>query len=1005
MKNEVTEDDSMVDVVRREGISAVWLVPLIALLFGGWLLFKSISERGVFITVQFENGDGLVVGKTQVKYKGLVIGTVKGFDTSEDLRNVQVEIEMIKHAEPILTDKTLFWYVTADVSLQGVSGLDTLLSGSYITIQPDIEKMGSPTREFIALDEPPELDKTTPGLHLTLTASTLGSINRNSPVSFKKLEVGYVSGHNYDEKNNQVLIDIFIEPEYAHLVKDTSRFWNVSGFNVTGSLTDGIQINTESLAAIIAGGIAFDHASYEEEAKVVAQNGDIYALHADFMSAEMSDEIRLILDWDSGVNVGASINFEGITAGRITSFERIDPVSRKIVALVKMNPQMSPYLTTEAQFYIESPSVDLAGVTNLNQLLTGSQIVIRPALSGEKLDVFTVYNTKPAYNYSEPGLHLILQASNIDSLNPDSGVYFGQQQVGRIEAIENKGSDNFLLHVFIKPQFENLVSTDTRFWNASGLRFTGGLQNYEFQSQTLQTLLKGGIAFDIGEQNNKEMPENGTIFPLLANKDVAKENVIFEMKVPTDKNIKTHMRIMYRGEKIGSVHKVERHQEQALLKVGLLPKYKYVLREGTQFWFVQTKISLSGLTDTEALLGGSYFSLNIGDGEPTDRFVASMTPPKKSIKSDGLQLSMVAKSGNIATPGSPISYRGFVVGQVDNIELDDQSDNVLLHVTIEEKHRHLVNAHSRFYNASGVTITGNLSKLVVKTESVDTILTGGISFYNDKLSGNEEAVKEGEQFPLYDNFSLAEAAGTPITIYFNEIDGLKDGLLIKYKGQTIGLIDRLSFEENKYGVKAIAFLNDAGKKFSVEGSKFWLVKPELGLVGSQNLDAIVENYVAVLPGDGEKTTTFNAEDFAPAITALPYGLNLKLSSKRLGSVRVGNPVLYRQVKVGEVIGVDLASTADSVNIYINIADKYAKLVTAQSAFWNTSGLHIDAGLFSGVKVDSESIETLLAGGIAFATPEDADGLTPVTSGHSFKLNDKFQEKWHDWQPVIMLDQK
>lgn len=1004
MNNRVTEDDSMVDVIRREGISAVWLVPVIAFLFGGWLLFKSIADRGVFINIQFESAEGIVVGSTEVKYKGLTLGTVKDVEVSEDLRNVEVKVEMLKQAEPMLTDKTLFWYVTADVSFQGVTGLDTLLSGSYISVQPDLNSSGKATRSFVALEQSPELDKNAPGLHLTLTAPNLGSISKNSPVTYKQMEVGHVSGHEYDEESNQVLIHAYIEPQYAHLVKDISRFWNVSGFNVTGSLTAGIQINTESLAAVVAGGIAFDNVDYEQ-AKAIAENGQRYTLYDDYLSAEMGHEIRLILGWNSNLDVGSSLVFQGLVIGKIKSFEVIDPEEKKIIAVAEVTPRITRYLTTASQFYIESPEFDLGGVTNLNQMLTGSHIVVRPSMDGDKSSVFPVYNIKPAYNYSEPGLHLVLQATSLDYLSIRSGVYFEQQQVGIVEAIETKGPNDYLVHIFIRPEYQRYVSSDSHFWNASGMRVTGGFQHFEVQAQSLQTILKGGIAFDVGVEQDADQPENGDLFQLFVNKDVAKERVAFEIMSPTTKGLKTGMRIMYRGEEIGSVHEIDRYHEQVILSVGLLPEYEYVLKETTQFWLVQANLSLSGLTDTEALLGGAYFTLNAGDGEPTDRFIASIAPPKKLANAEGLQLSLAAQSGNVARPGSPISYRGVIVGAVDNIELNEASDNVLVHLTIDEQYRHLINAYTRFYSASGVTISGNFSELIVKTESMDTILTGGISFYNGAGDDSREEVKEGDQFTLFDNVKLAEAAGKPITIYFNEIDGLKDGLQIKYKGQSIGVIERVSFEHDKYGAKAIAFLNEAGKKFAVDGTKFWMVSPKLGLVGSQHLDAIIEKYIGALPGRGKEKVSFNAEDQTPTITELPYGLNIQLVAKQLGSVRVGNPVLYRQVQVGKVIGIDLASTADSVNIYVNIATKYANLVTSKSTFWNASGVNIDAGILSGIEIDSESIETLLAGGIAFATPESPERLNSVDNGHRFELSQDFQEEWHDWQPVIPIDNK
>ena len=129
---------------------------------------------------------------------------------------------------------------------------------------------------------------------------------------------------------------------------------------------------------------------------------------------------------------------------------------------------------------------------------------------------------------------------------------------------------------------------------------------------------------------------------------------------------------------------------------------------------------------------------------------------------------------------------------------------------------------------------------------------------------------------------------------------------------------------------------------------------------------------------------------------------MTLSAHRLGSVRVGNPVLYRQVKVGEVIGVDLSATADKVDVFINIAKRYAPLVNNGSKFWNTSGIKIEANVFSGVNIDSESIETLIAGGIAFATPElkKSENQNKLTR---FILHQDVDSDWLEWQPKMPLE--
>lgn len=1008
MNEQQTPHSRVLEVVEREGISAVWLVPMIALMFGGWLLIKAIAERGVYITVQFESASGIKVDKTEVRFKGLTLGKVKGVEVTPDLQSVQVEIEMINETESTLTENAQFWFVTADVSLQGIKGLDTLLSGSYIEMQPDITGEGLPQRSFIALKEKPPLDSSKPGLHVSLQSNTLGSLDEGSPVSFKQIQVGHVSSYNYDEQLELVNINIFIEPEHEHLVKKNSRFWNASGLHISGSITGGIDVHVDSMASIISGGVAFDNMKFDGVSEP-AKNGDTFQLFDDFKDAEMGHEITLSLGWDADIDRGAPIIYQGVTVGKVENFLKIDPQLRSLKAIATVDPRIVQYLTDESQFYIESPTIDLGGINNLHQMLTGSHIVIRPSLAGEPKSEFEVYLHKPPYKYTEPGLHLILSTHNIESIHPGTRVFYKEMTVGSVQAVDNVGPDNFLVHIFIKPEYQHYVSDDSRFWHASGFSIKGGLRNFEVQAQSMQSVLTGGIAFDIGKSTGGKVPTNGDIYGLYRDKTIAKQRVEFELVVPSTNGIKIGTRIMYRGENIGSIHEIQRHEDKVVLHAGVLPDYQYVLREGTKFWQVDAKLSLSGLTDVEALFGGDYFTFHVGDGEPQLQFVAYQTPPPREISSPGLQL-VLTNNNNTVSPGTSVSYRGIVVGQVDNVSLDKDGSQVIVNLTIDDSHRHLITPYTRFYNASGLTLSGGLGNFVVKTESIDTLLAGGISFYNPKLNDlkqNQEitAIKEGDHYTLFNSIEHARSAGIAITIDFNDIAGLRQHLPIKYQDQKIGFIERLDFDADDFGAKVFAYLNDNGRKFAVQGTKFWLAQPELGLVGSTNVKAILDGgFINILPGSGGQQTHFKGEDIAPVVSKLPYGLNVKLVTDRLGSVRVGNPVLYRQVKVGKVIGVDLSQTADTVDVYINIAQRYAPLVTTGSKFWNTSGFNLDAGVFSGVNIESESIEAILAGGIAFATPDtdEEQASIAVTQGHQFKLYQELDDDWQDWRPQIVI---
>jgi len=235
--------------------SAIWVLPLIALIIGGWLGWRAYNETGIEIQVRFESGEGIQANKTEVVYKGMSVGKVKALKLDDEggTKGVIATIEMNKDVDQYLKTSTRFWLVKPSVTLAGITGLETLVSGNYVAISPG---EGEPTRKFKALAEEPPLSDSKPGLHLTIKADRLGSLNRGSPVFYKQIKVGQIKSYVLSEDQSTVELKVFIEPTYAKLVRKHTRFWNASGISIDANLS-GVKVRSESLASIVAGGIAF----------------------------------------------------------------------------------------------------------------------------------------------------------------------------------------------------------------------------------------------------------------------------------------------------------------------------------------------------------------------------------------------------------------------------------------------------------------------------------------------------------------------------------------------------------------------------------------------------------------------------------------------------------------------------------------------------------------------------------------------------------------------------
>ncbi len=313
-------------IVRRRGRgrpSMIWLVPIVAGLAGVLLLVRAYLETGPTIKISFKTAEGLDAGKTEVRYKDVVLGKVKSVEMSDDRSHVVAKVALNSEAGSIAVEDTQFWVVRVRADLGGISGFKTLVSGTYIGV--NLGKSTDSQRRFTGLEDPPILTNDEKGRRFNLTTSDLGSLNIGSPVYYLRVPVGRVLGFELDKEGKYVNVIVFIEEPYDRFVKSDTQFWSASGIDLSFD-ANGLKLDTQSVVTLLAGGVAFQSLASpdaEVDTKPV-QDGANFSLYPNQASALAPRDavvmpIRMrFFESVRGLAVDGPIDFKGTALGRIT---------------------------------------------------------------------------------------------------------------------------------------------------------------------------------------------------------------------------------------------------------------------------------------------------------------------------------------------------------------------------------------------------------------------------------------------------------------------------------------------------------------------------------------------------------------------------------------------------------------------------------------------------------------------------------------------------------------
>ncbi|CBS89994.1 intermembrane transport protein PqiB [Azospirillum lipoferum] len=416
-----------VAVSTRRRLSLLWLLPLVAALIAGWLGWRWLEDRGPQIVITFQSGDGLEAGRTRIKHKNVDLGVIESVRLSDDLSQVIATARMDRAAGRHLKEGTRFWVVAPRLSLAGVSGLSTVVSGTYVEMEPG---GGEDRREFDALDDPPVIRADVPGRSFSLKAEQLGSLAQGSPVYFRGVQVGEVMGYNLSPQDRTVSVSVFVRAPYEGLVREGSRFWRSSGIQFTAG-AEGLKFQTESLKTLALGGVVLETPP-DPQAGEQAKDWSTFTLYEDQQSAAAARDrlrVRYRLEFPGsvqGLQAGAPVLMRGLTVGHVAAVRmEYDEANQQIHIPVDID--LEPDLVARTYGILDDKPMDEATLRKLVAIQVKKGMRGRLAsgnlLTGQKLVSF---DFEPGPHQPVPGTERselpTVESSDIESITRSAGV-------------------------------------------------------------------------------------------------------------------------------------------------------------------------------------------------------------------------------------------------------------------------------------------------------------------------------------------------------------------------------------------------------------------------------------------------------------------------------------------------------------------------------------------------------------------------------------------------------
>jgi paraquat-inducible protein B len=980
--------------IHKKRFSIVWLLPIVALFFTGWLLFNGYVATGKTITVQLDTGTGIIPGKTPLKYRGITVGKVIKTEVDSLLYRINATIRLDKDAGDIAREGMRFWVVKPQFRVDRITGVETLFSGSYIEVRPNsydikVLKHNKEKDFFVALSEEPKYELTGDLARVTLLSDTDPNLSRGAGVFYNNTEVGNIRYVDFVDKLEKYEVGLVVKSRFIKKINSDTRFWQIGGVDVKFD-SAGLQIASAPIASIMHGGIAFSSPKHPADTKQKKK----YKLYKSYSESTLGEqEIKLTMPSAYGIKAGRTpVLFKGVKVGLVTG---VTLNKEDVLAAIKLINGREGLAKADSKFLLRQPEVSMDGVKDLSTVITGVYLELTQG-EGEPSLEFDLHMEQVA-EVPVKSIDIRFKSSNKGNLTIGSGIFFRGVRIGVIKGYELvKGGVLFEGTIF--EEYENLLKKGAYLWMSSALDISFSDGKLNVQSAPTSQIINGGVNLGFFGAGRGSALDIEKVMKLYKSEDAAKEAFIKKkgiLKIRLIAGDASGMDkgapVLYKGTKIGELGNsfLNRKTDKFLISAMISSEYRYLLNKDTYFWKQGEAIVTADATgvkvttpDIKAMLSGGVEMANDLPNVPKGmqkRIFKDQAEAKKAIEIAVAEkkLRVYASGFEIPVAGSSVFYNGVKAGEIYETGYDQKRKSAFADIYLYKGFKDTINDTTRFWLGGQVDVQADGAGLVVEAGKLSSYI-GGTVHYDSFLKSVGTGV-------IYASKSEAEKPDQKkATLMIKPNYNLKQRAPVIYKGNKIGYVDKVLKAVDAHKVEMMIY--NEYTELLREDSVFWLEDVSLSLDGIKNADSMLFGAkIYMLAGNGMAADEFVAKETPVSPFYDQAGLRLVLKGDRRESLETGSPVYFRQVQVGAVETVKLAADGSFVQIGIFIKDEFRHLVQANSVFSHNSGLRASFGFFSGFKFKADSVKSILKGGVSFQNPKQSAKL--AKDGAVYKLND------------------